>query len=334
MMNNFVTAVDFDVWLPHFSRPSERIQHVFAQFFFAEIANPHTRRAYMCGTCDFFRFVTSELNLPSLDRLSALHVTAWLNSLKSRGLSIPTIKQRLAGLRMLCQALVREQVMPSDPTAVVRAPKYSVTTGRTPTLDGSEIERLFSSIDHSTLNGLRDRALIGTMAYSFARISAVCGLKMRDIFRQERRLWLRLCEKGGKHKDVPCHSRLQDFLADWIECAEMKERAPEAPLFPTLSWTHQLEATTEPRARSLSHRPMTQAMAWEMLKRRASAAGIDTPLCNHSFRAAGITAYLSNGGTIERAAAIAGHASTRTTQLYDRRPDHISLTEIDRIFFE
>jgi integrase len=68
-----------------------------------------------------------------------------------------------------------------------------------------------------------------------------------------------------------------------------------------------------------------------MVRRRALAAGIDTGIGNHTFRAAGITAYLNSGGTIENAAAMANHASTRTTQLYDRRHDDISLDEVERI---
>ncbi|GAA5266685.1 hypothetical protein ACOSOMT5_P3115 [Acidiphilium sp. MT5] len=68
-----------------------------------------------------------------------------------------------------------------------------------------------------------------------------------------------------------------------------------------------------------------------MVRRRAAAAGIKTKVGNHSFRATGITAYLKNGGTLENAATMANHASTRTTQLYDRRRDDISLDEVERI---
>ena len=68
-----------------------------------------------------------------------------------------------------------------------------------------------------------------------------------------------------------------------------------------------------------------------MIQRRAVAAGIGTKIGNHTFRATGITAYLKNGGTLENAAAMANHASTRTTQLYDRRRDKISLDEVERI---
>ncbi len=84
------------------------------------------------------------------------------------------------------------------------------------------------------------------------------------------------------------------------------------------------------------HQPLTrtvlpQANAYAMIRRRAAAAGIETKLGNHSFRATGITAYLKNGGTLEKAAAMANHASTRTTQLYDRRRDEVSLDEVERI---
>jgi integrase len=68
-----------------------------------------------------------------------------------------------------------------------------------------------------------------------------------------------------------------------------------------------------------------------MVRRRGAAAGIATQIGNHSFRATGITAYLKNGGTLERAAVMANHASTRTTQLYDRRSDEVTLDEVERV---
>ena len=76
---------------------------------------------------------------------------------------------------------------------------------------------------------------------------------------------------------------------------------------------------------------LPQANAYAMIGRRAAEAGIATKLGNHSFRATGIIAYLKNGGTLEKAAAMANHASTRTTQLYDRRHDGLSLDEVERI---
>jgi integrase len=68
-----------------------------------------------------------------------------------------------------------------------------------------------------------------------------------------------------------------------------------------------------------------------MIRRQASAAGIKTRIGNHTFRATGITAYLKNAGKLEHAQTIANHSSPRTTKLYDRRQDKISLDEVERI---
>jgi integrase/recombinase XerD len=84
-------------------------------------------------------------------------------------------------------------------------------------------------------------------------------------------------------------------------------------------------------ARLLTRTPLPQANDYAMIQRRARAAGIKTRIGNHTFRATGITAYLKNGGTLEKAAMIANHASTRTTQLNDRRSDEVSLDEVERI---
>jgi integrase len=163
-------------------------------------------------------------------------------------------------------------------------------------------------------------ALIGVMVYSFARIGAALGMTVEDVFTQNRRLWVRLREKGGKRHAMPCHHNLEEYLTAYIDGADLRGD-PKGPLFRTIGrGTSQLTRTVLP-----------QANAYAMIGRRAAAAGIATKLGNHSFRATGITAYLKNGGTLEKAAAMANHASTRTTQLYDRRRDEVSLDEVERI---
>lgn len=324
----------------HLAGIEPRTGDVIAQFFAAELDNDRTRRAYKAGAADFFRFVAPQM-LAGLSAINALHISSWITDMKARGLAVPTIKQRLAGLRMLFGALAREQVIRFNPASVVKGPKHKVDRGKTPVIDAEEVERLLTSIKTTSLSGMRDRAMIAVMAYTFARISAVTSLKMEHVFHQKQHLWLRLTEKGGKVKDVPCHHVLREYLAEWIAAANL-EADPSAPLFQSFAWEPQNDddASTEgddeetkPRKRILTGKAMTQALAWEMIQRRARRAGIQARVCNHSFRAAGITAYLKNGGTIERAAHIAGHASTRTTQLYDRRPDDVTLDEIERIRF-
>jgi integrase len=76
---------------------------------------------------------------------------------------------------------------------------------------------------------------------------------------------------------------------------------------------------------------LAQADAWRMIRRRAMAAGIKALIGCHTFRATGITAYLENGGTLEHAQAMAAHESSRTTKLYDRTKERLTLDEIERI---
>jgi integrase/recombinase XerD len=89
--------------------------------------------------------------------------------------------------------------------------------------------------------------------------------------------------------------------------------------------------TTVRRTKVMTERRMTQSDAWRMLQRRARDAGIPTAVCNHTFRATDITAYLDNGGSLENAQAMAAHESPKTTKLYDRTDDQITLDEVEKI---
>jgi integrase/recombinase XerC len=83
-----------------------------------------------------------------------------------------------------------------------------------------ETRALLDSIEVTTITGLRDRALIGLMVFSFARIGAALGMKVEDVFRQNRRLWVRLREKGGKPHAMPCHHHLETYLAAYIDAED------------------------------------------------------------------------------------------------------------------
>ena len=124
--------------------------------------------------------------------------------------------------------------------------------------------------------------------------------------------------KGGKAHAMPCHHNLEAYLHAYLDGTGIAAD-PKGPLFRTIK-----RGTGRGRG-ELTLAPLPQANAYAMIRRRAAAAGIMTKIGNHSFRATGITAYLKNGGTLEKAAAMANHASTRTTQLYDRRRDEMSL---------
>ena len=156
------------------------------------------------------------------------------------------------------------------------------------------------------------------MVYSFARVSAVVGMRRQDYFLQGTRGWLRLHEKGGKRHDVPAHHRAEAAVDAYLVANGIEDA--KAPLFQSVD-----------RSGRLSGRSLTRRVVLAMIKRRAAASGLPASTCCHTFRATGITAYLSNGGTLEHAQQIAGHASPRTTKLYDRTADTVTLDEIERI---
>ena len=99
-------------------------------------------------------------------------------------------------------------------------------------LDPAEARQLLDSIDATTPAGLRDRALIALMVYSFARVGAALAMKVEDVFMQNRRLWVRLHEKGGKAHAMPCHHNLEEYLAAYLDGAGLRDD-PKGPLFPS-----------------------------------------------------------------------------------------------------
>ena len=181
---------------------------------------------------------------------------------------------------------------------------------------------LIKAIDTSHVVGLRDRALIGLMAYSFARIGAAVAMRVEDYYPKSKRWWVRLHEKGGKLHELPAHHLLEEYLDAYIEAAGIGDDR-KGPLF----------RTANRRTRSLTANAMRTADAWAMVRRRAKAAGIETAIGCHTFRATGITVYLTNGGTLEKAQQMAAHESAKTTKLYDRTSDAITLDEVERIAF-
>ena len=285
----------------------------FLEFFAAQVANARTRSAYARATGRFLSWCAARgLGLRAI---APLHVAAHIRTHPG---SAPTVKQHLAAIRVLCDWLVIHQVLPVNPAAAVRGPKHVVPKGATPVLSPAETRSLLDGIDAGSLVGLRDRALLSVMVYSFARVSAVVGMRRQDYFLQGTRGWLRLHEKGGKRHDVPAHHRAEAAVEAYLAAGGIEEA--KAPLFQSVD-----------RSRRLSGRSLTRRVVRAMIKRRASAAGLPASTCCHTFRATGITAYLSNGGTLEHAQQIAGHASPRTTKLYDRTADTVTLDEIERI---
>jgi site-specific recombinase XerD len=319
IVNQLVPSRGYSENLPALVATSgEQAARCFIDFFTSNIRNRNTREAYGRAVRTFLAWCEAQ-GLASLIDVEPLHVAAWIEAQALKA-SAPTVKQRLAAIRHLFDWLVIGQIVPVNPAAAVRGPRHVVRKGKASVLERAEARALLDSIDVSTPVGLRDRALIALMVYSFARVSAAVGMKVEDVYNERRRTWVRLREKGGKRHEMPCHHNLEAYLLAYIEGTGLADD-PKGPLFRTISR----------RTKMLTRTPLPRVNAYAMVQRRAADAGIATRIGNHSFRATGITAYLQNGGTLERAASMANHASTRTTQLYDRRSDEVTLDEVERV---
>jgi integrase/recombinase XerD len=289
----------------------------FIEFFTANIRNPNTRAAYGHAVGGFLDWC--EATALRLDDLEPIVIASYVEHLMTIR-SAPTVKQHLAAIRMLMDWLVIGQVVRTNPAASVRGPKHVVKKGKTLVLSAEQARQLLDSINTETLVGKRDRALIATMVYSFARVSAVVNMNVADYYQNGRRCWLRLQEKGGKHHEVPAHHNTEEYLDDYLQAAAIAAD-PKTPLF----------RTADGRSGRLTDLRMNRRDVWHMLRRRAAKAELPKRICCHTFRATGITAYLENGGSIENAQIIAAHESPRTTKLYDRTSDEITLDEIELI---
>jgi site-specific recombinase XerD len=319
-MSQELTAIGkkLDLTLPALFAPDAKTAERIIEFFTAQIRNPNTRKAYAGAAGNFAAWCTDH-GISELGQVRPVHVAAYIEGL-GKIIAAPSVKLQLAAIRMLFDYLVVGQVVPQNPASSVRGPKHVVKKGKTPVLSVDEARALLDAIDTESSVGLRDRALVGLMVYTFARVGAAIRMRVSDVYVQGRRTWVRLHEKGGKRHEMPCHHNLEEYLEAYIEGTGIGAD-PKGYLF----------RTSRGRGSLLSNKPMAQQDVYRMIRRRARDAAVRTKTCCHSFRATGITEYLRNGGKLEVAQQMANHESARTTGLYDRRNDQVSLDEVERI---
>jgi site-specific recombinase XerD len=287
------------------------------EFLTADIRNPNTRRAYHHATGRFMRWCMAR-NIPLAQVTSPL-VAGYIDELGS-SLAPLSVKLHLAAIKHWFDWLTTGHVLPFNPATAVRGPRYSQTTGKT-VLDREQARALFDSIDASTVVGARDKALIAVMLFSFARVGAVVKMKMSDYRGAgPTSATLTLHEKGGKFHRLPVHHMAATHLDAYVALAGFAD-APNAPLW-----------QSAPRhSGQLSGRPHSERAALAIVKRCCAAAGLPADICNHSFRATGITLHEDDGGDLEAARQIAAHSSVKTTQLYNRSGDKKRRAEVERV---
>jgi site-specific recombinase XerD len=245
----------------------------FLEFFTVTIRIPNTRAAYAQALSQFLRWC--QARSLALRDIEPMAVAAYI---ESHPAADPTIKQHLAAIRMLFDWLVTGHVIDTNPAAAVRAPKHVVSKGKTPVLSAKQARALLDSIplkigpepeDGQPDNrpddviGLRDRAMIGVMVFSFARIGAVIGMEVRDYYQNGKRWWLRLDEKGGKFHEVPAHHNAEAYLDAYLAAAGIAD-AKRTPLFRSAAG----------KTGTLTGKPLGRRNALDMVKRRTQAIGL------------------------------------------------------------
>ena len=322
-LNAWWDIADFDdIEVPDFiDRAGERQRTLYQQFI-ARHANSNTRRAYS-GAIDRFCKHLAKSPHRSFSSIQLKHMKHYFTAHSPDtigALSFSTIKLHFIILRLYFDYLAAHAEIIRNPLSLIRLPSIKRGRGQTPAISTEEVKRLIGAIKLRTERDYRDRALIGTMLFGLYRISAALSIRSWDYRSEGDVSWITALEKGARLQEMPVHPVLKNYLDEYIEFANI----------PRISQSY-LFQSTNPRSGKLIGRPMQRNTAFEMTRRRSEFAGIDTVICNHSFRATGITTYLANEGDLDNARILAGHSRTDTTRLYDRNIERRKMSEIIKI---
>lgn len=286
------------------------------EFFFAEHHNPHTQKAYMGAVRRFLAWCEGQgVELPAI---TPGQVGQYLVGL---GGSAAKRNLHLAALRGFFDRLVNRHVVILNPAASVRGVKEQVIEGKTPEITVDQARTLLASVDTGHVVGLRDRAILATLAYTACRAGAIAKLRLGDFQQDGTQYVLRFQEKGGKSREIPVRHDLEGFIRAYIEAAGLAGEAKDRPLI----------RSTLRRTKQLTDRPLTTKAICELVKRRLKDAGLPLRLSPHSFRVTAITDLLTQGVPLEDVQYLAGHAEPRTTGLYDRRQKRVTRNIVERI---
>jgi integrase/recombinase XerD len=286
------------------------------EFFYAEHHNPHTQRAYQRAVKAFLAWAEGQgVELPTI---TPGMVGQYLVGL---GGSPAKRNQHLAALRGFFDRLVNRHVCILNPAASVKGVKEQVIEGKTPEITIDQARSLLRSVDTGHVVGLRDRAIIATLAYTACRAGAVAKLRLQDFQHDGTQYVLRFAEKGGKSREIPVRHDLEGFILAYVEAAGIAGEAKHSPLF----------RASNGRSRILAAGPLGTERICELVKRRLKDAGLPSRLSPHSFRVTAITSLLEQGVPMEDVQYLAGHAEPRTTTLYDRRKKRVTRNIVERI---
>lgn len=281
--------------------------------WFANIDNPQTRRAYQNDVEEFMEF-TGIGDPHAFRQVARAHVLAWRRHLEERLnpkgelLKRATIRRKLSALSSLFDALCEANAVQGNPVDGVKRPKVDSQEGKTPAIGDHQARALLAAPDTSTLQGLRDRAILATLLYHGLRRAELCRLDLVDL--QERRglHHLQVHGKGGKIRYIPLHPAAAVVIAAYLE-ADGRSKDKTGALFRPVS------NNTRGAGQAI-----TPDGVYRILAKYAEAAGIDVAgFGPHALRATAITNALENDADLKKVQDWVGHANISTTRMYDRR---------------
>ncbi len=286
------------------------------EFFSGTIRNRHTRAAYRRAVGRFLSWL--EPSRCPLPRVTPGMVGSYLDAL---ALSATSKKVELAALRAFFDTLVLRHVCVLNPAHSVRGERVRAVEGLTPEILLPQVKRLLESVDVTSLIGLRDRAVIGCLAFTAARAGAVARLTRGSFQADGTHYRLRFLEKGGKRRDIPVRADLEGYLIAYLNAAGLLDAAPATPLF----------RTADGKSGRLTARGLSGVDVCRLVKRRLLAAELPANLSPHSFRVAVATDLLRQSVPLEDVQFLLGHSDPRTTRLYDRRQRQVTRNIVERI---
>ena len=297
-------------------RAGSAARFAWEEFVYGHIRNPHTRVAYE-RAIRYFLAHCDTLN-KELSTISPRDVGGYLDGLDY---APATKKLHLSALKHFFDTLVTRHVVVLNAAASVRGERLQVIEGKTPEITIPQARILMQAIDLDTVVGLRDRAIIGTLIYTAARVGAIAKLRRRDFYDLGDQFCLRFTEKGTKSREIPVRHDLQRSINDYLVAGQLDDSDGSKPLF----------RTTIRRTRRLTQNAMSGGDIGRMMKRRLRHANLPSRLSPHSCRVTTITDLLSQGVPLEDVQNLAGHADPRTTRLYDRRKRKVTRNIVERI---
>ena len=286
------------------------------EFVYARIRNQGTRRAYLFAVRRFLDWCTDRGI--ELKRIAPAHVGSYLDE---QSYAATTKKLHLSALRHFFDELVLRHAIVLNPALSVRGERLTDVEGKTPEISVKAARHLLASIDCSTVIGLRDKAIIGILIYTAARVGAVAKLKRGDFFDNGEQHCFRMTEKGSKFRELPVRHDLRGFILAYLNLGGLDYSEKRTPLF----------RTTVRRTKRLTQNGMTTNDMARMVKRRLSDAGLPDTFSPHSFRVCTLTDLLKQGVPLADVQVLAGHADPRTTRLYDRRNRDVTRNIVERI---